>query len=341
MSNPHIQPLFGGLGDGSGFGGGAYLSTAEWLSKNLNVFFTSHLTSRKYFETVLGTRADPTAGSLQDFSIDFIARYRLRPEEDFWGLGPQSLRDQRTNYDLQERGVGLTASVHLPRRVNLGVGVDYSSSRIFAGEDDRFATTQEVFGSSDLPGLDEGAKLLGTFAFAEFDGRDQAGNPRSGAYVRFVVTSNDSVSRGDFGFWNYLLDARGYIPLGTKRRVLALRVLGIFNERKGGSEIPFFRLARLGDSQTLRGYDTYRFHGRNAVASNIEYRYQLVEGIQAVLFTDIGQVFDRRSEFSTENIHATFGGGVHFTSKKSVFLRILVGKSGEGARIFFSFGPTF
>jgi outer membrane protein assembly factor BamA len=182
---------------------------------------------------------------------------------------------------------------------------------------------------------------LATSVFAELDERDEPGNPHAGAYVRAEATSNDSVGRGDFGFMNYLLDARGYIPLGTKRRVLALRLLGNFNDRKGGSEIPFFRLARVGDSHTLRGYDSYRFHGRNAVVSSVEYRYDLVQGIAAVAFTDFGQVFNRRSEFNTSNLHATWGGGIQFASKKSVALRILYARSGEGARLFFSFGPTF
>ncbi len=341
LSNPHIQPLFGGLGDGTGFGGGVYLSTAESLSKHANVFFSSHFTTRQYLLTQWGARTDPTGGAMRVFSLDLAARYHLRPEEGFFGLGPQSQRRQRTSYNLQERGIGLTASVKLPRRFRLGVGVDYSSNRIFDGKDDRFATVPETFGPGAVAGLEKGAALLGTSAFAEFDGRDEPGNPRAGAYMRFAVTSNDSVGRGDFGYVNYLVDARGYIPLGTKRRVLALRVLGDLNDRKGGSEIPFFRLARLGTSQTLRGYDTYRFHGRNAIASNIEYRYQLIQGIEAVAFTDIGQVFGPRSEFNTTNIHATFGGGAQFGSKKSIFLRILVGKSGEGSRFFFSFGPTF
>jgi outer membrane protein assembly factor BamA len=198
-----------------------------------------------------------------------------------------------------------------------------------------------VFGQSALPGLSLGAALLGETAFIEYESRDSIGNPHSGAFARFAVTNNDSVGRGDFGFVNYLVDARAYISLGTKRRTLALRALGNFNTIKGNSEIPFFRLARLGTFNTLRGYDSYRFYGRNALASNIEYRYQLVGGIAAVLFTDIGQVYNHRREFNTKNIHATFGGGVHLGSIKSVFLRLLVAKSGEGTRFYIGFGPSF
>lgn len=341
LSNPTIHPLIGNLGDGSGFGLGVYASTADRLSKRASFFATSHLTTKTYFEATAGFLTTPAPQSLRGFELQLATRYRLRPEEDFFGIGPQSHRDQRSSYDLQERGVDLTASYRLRERVRLGIELDYSSTRVFRGKDPRFPTTQAVFGPQNLPGLAKGAALLSSSIFAELDARDVPGNPHAGAYLRAQATSTDSVSRGDFGFVNFLVDARGYVPLGTKRRVLALRLLGNFNDPKGGSDIPFFRLARLGDSHTLRGYDSFRFHGRNALVSSIEYRYDLVQGISAVAFTDFGQVFNRRSEFNRDNLHATWGGGIQIGSKKSIALRILYGRSGEGARIFFSFGPTF
>ncbi len=339
LSNPYIRPLFGSLGDGSGFGGGVELSTANRLMENTRLFFSTHWTTRQYMETLAGIKTDPTGGKI--FTLELTARYRLRPQEYFFGLGPNSTFSQKTNYDLQERGVGLAASLQLHKRVRVGIGVDYSSVRIFGGEDEEFPATQQLFGSSKLPGLAEGAALLGSFAFAEFEGRDEPAHPRKGAYLSLVASSNDGVGRGDFGFFSYQADARGYIPLGSERRVLALRLLGLFNDPKGGSEIPFFRLARLGNSQTLRGFDTNRFYGRNAVAANIEYRYELVRGIEAVLFTDLGQVYKHPSEFNRGNFRATFGGGLQLASKKSTFFRFLIGKSSEGGRFFFGFGPTF
>ncbi len=339
LSNPYIRPLFGSLGDGSGFGGGVALSTADRLTENARLFFSTHLTTRQYLETLAGIQTDPTGGKV--FNLELTTRYRLRPQEYFFGLGPKSAFSQQTNYDLQERGVGLTASLQPHKRVRVGLGVDYSSVRIFGGQDQEFPTTQQLFGSSRLPGLAEGAALLGAFAFAEFEGRDEPGHPRKGAYLSLVASSNDSVGRGDFGFVSYQADARGYIPLGSERRLLALRLLGLFNDPKGGSQIPFFRLARLGNSQTLRGFDTNRFYGRHAVAANIEYRYELIRGIEAVLFTDLGQVYNRRSEFNKENFRATFGGGLQFVSQKNTLFRFLIGKSGEGVRLLFGFGPTF
>jgi len=340
LSNPHIHPLFGTLGDGSGFGGGVAFSTADSFSKNYQAFGNFHGTLKQYLEVSGGLRADPTGGGYENFSLDLAARYRRRPEEDFWGLGPNSLPN-RSSYNLEEPGVSATANFHLSKKARAGAVLDFSSARIRAGRDTDFPTTQDRFAGTLLPGLFTGADLLGYGLFAELDLRDVIGNPRSGFYAFVSATSNDSVGDEDFGFVNYRFDTRGYLPLGNKRRVLALRMMGEFNDLKGGSQIPFFRLARLGDTQTLRGYDTYRFHGQHALMGTAEYRYALAGGVEAFAFTDVGQVFDRGSDFNTDNLRVTYGGGLRFATARSLFLRLYAARGGERLRLFFSFGPTF
>lgn len=334
-----VTPVFGGMGDGAGFAPGVRIGTGQML-KNGEVYLQLKGTPRRYAEGIAGFNYTPVKERFHGFRAEFATRINFRPEEDFWGTGPQSLSGQRSTYNLQERGLGLNLSFTPIKHLRLGVGVDYSSNRVFDGRDIRFGKVTEIFGSS-LPGLAQGAALLGSSIFAELDLRDEPGNAKRGVYAKFTVTSNDSVGRGDFGYIQYLLDARGYIPLGTHRRVLALRFLGNFNEEKGGSQIPFFRLARLGDQNTMRGYDTYRFHDRHAAMLSVEYRYQLIPGLGAIFFSDIGQVYSRRSQFNTSNIHATGGGGIQFITKRGVPFKILYAHSGEGSRLFFNFGTTF
>ena len=349
LSNPYIHPTFGGLGDGSGFGAGLYLSTADRLSENVKFFFSGHATLNAYAETLAGAEVSPRRLAGGRLRLDLVGRYRRRPEEDFWGAGLNTSRDDRTTYSLNERGVLARASLRVARPLRVGALIDYSSNTVSAGRDRRFPATAERFGAAGLPGLHRGAALLGAGLFAEFDRRDLAANPHRGLYARFAATSNDSVGRDDFGFINYSLDARGYLPLGTRRRTLALRLLGDFNEPKGGSQVPFFRLARLGDGETLRGYDTYRFHGRHALHASVEYRYLLASGfdekglggIEAVGFTDVGQVFNRRSELSMDNVRATWGGGLQFSSGRSTLFRLLYARSPEGSRVIFGVGPSF
>jgi hypothetical protein len=339
FGNPYIHPLVGGLGDGSGFGLGVGLATGK-EDANFRLVSSVHATFRQYLLATAGFTADPTGGRRERYELDVIARYRLRPQDDFFGQGPRSVEGDRTNYDLQERGVTAVFAVRPAKVLRLGVGLDYSSSRVFGGTDRRFRQTQQLF--PNLPGLARGAELIGPQAFVEVDARDQPGKPRRGAFLSFVAASYDGLGAADdFGFHNFVLDARGYLPLGTPRRVLALRLLGVFNDPKGGSQIPFFRLAHIGDTRTLRGYSSLRFYGRNALAANVEYRRELTRRVGALLFTDFGQVFDRRSEISAANLRATFGGGIEFSSKRFTVFRFLVARSGERTRLILGFGPTF
>ena len=339
LANPYIHARFGGIGDGSGFGLGVEFTNNTSKPSNVRLSSVLHATFRKYVLATAGISVDPTGGKRERFQLDFTGRYLLRPRDNFYGLGPNSFRSNRSNYDLQERGLNVAAGWKVAKSLRLGTGIDFSAARVFDGQDNRFAKTPQLFPT--LPGLTRGASLLSPQAFVELDVRDNPGNATKGVYANFTASTNDSVGKDDFGFVNLKLDARGYLPLGTPRRVLAARLIGNFNNPKGGSEIPFFRLAHIGDTQTMRGYRQFRFYGRNALAANIEYRFELIPGIGALAFTDVGQVFDRRAELTIENMRATYGGGIEFKSKKSTLFRILIAKSPEGARVIIGFGPSF
>lgn len=339
MNNPYVHARFGGIGDGSGFGLGVEFTNNASKPSNVRLSSVLHATFRKYVLATAGISVDPTGGKRERFQLDFTGRYTLRPRDNFYGLGTNSLRSNRSTYDLQERGFNVAAGWKATKSVRFGAGIDYSAARVFDGQDPRFAKTPQLFPT--LPGLTRGASLISPQLFAEFDKRDNPGNASKGVYAHFTVSSNDSVGKDDFGFVHSHFDARGYLPLGTPRRVLAARLIGNFNDPKGGSAIPFFRLAHLGDNQTLRGYRQFRFYGRNALAANLEYRFELIPGIGALAFADAGQVFDRRAQLTVENMRATYGGGVEFKSKKATMFRILLAKSPEGVRVLIGFGPTF
>jgi hypothetical protein len=339
LANPYIHARFGGLGDGSGFGLGVEFTNNTSQPSNVRLSSILHATFRQYVLASAGISVDPTGGKRERFHLDFTGRYTLRPRDNFYGLGFDSRLNNRSNYDLQERGFNLMVDWKMTKALRIGAGVDFSAARVFDGQDNRFAKTPKLFPT--LPALARGATLLSPQAFIELDKRDSVGNPTKGVFANFTANSNDSVGKDDFGFVNLRFDARGYVPLGTPRRVLAARLLGNFNQAKGGSQIPFYRLARLGDSQTLRGFRPLRYYGSNALAASLEYRFELIPGIGALVFTDAGQVYEQRAQLSAQNMRATYGGGIEFKSKKSTMFRILVGNSAEGMRVIIGFGPTF
>jgi hypothetical protein len=344
LARPELHPVFGSLGDGSGFGFGWYSSTAPVGPKQSRLWIQSQFTFRRYSETWAGLELAPT----ERFRIELTGRYRFRPEEDFHGVGHDSLRSQRSTYTLKEGGVGVGASYNAPAKLRVGAGMDFSHGSIGNGRDHHFPTLSQTFASQInaglLPGARQGVTLLSPSAFIEFDRRDEPGNPGAGLFARWSVAHNLGLNRGgrtDFTFTSTRVDVQSYLPLWTKRRVLALRVLGDFNHAGNNGAIPFFRLARLGDQQTLRGYNTFRFHGHHALAGSFEYHNQLVRSVRWMSFADWGQVFNVRSELSWKNLRMTWGTGVEFTSKRNVAFKALYARSPEGGRLIFGFGPSW
>ncbi len=336
-----VRGLWGGLGDGSGYGPGFAFRTPSGPFNLVQLHGSTQVTTYKYLKSTLGFRFDPTGGDMRTYSLDLTGHYFVGPDEDFFGIGPNSPA-QRTEYDLQQRGAKLTLGVRLARALRLGVGEQVSDTRIFGGEGEGEANAQLVFSSVNVPGLARGANLYGAFAFFQVDTRDYPQSPHRGIFLRLSGSDNNGMGHSHFGFWRLSLDGRGYLPL-THHDVLAGRVLSIWNLVKAGDQVPFFDLAKIGDSSILRGYRPYRFQGLNAVAASLEYRHYFGNDFGVFLFNDLGQVYDTRSQLTRSNLRATWGAGLLFNdSRRKTDIKLFFGVTRhEGHRWFLTLGPTF
>ena len=91
----------------------------------------------------------------------------------------------------------------------------------------------------------------------------------------------------------------------------------------------------------LRGYREFRFRDRNFIVMNLEYRWEAFSGLDMAIFGDVGKVAARRSDIDLKDLESDVGFGFRFNTFKSVFLRIDIGFSQEGTRVFFKFAPAF
>ncbi|HYH00225.1 MAG TPA: BamA/TamA family outer membrane protein [Terriglobales bacterium] len=337
LADPHVRPIVGNLGDGSGFGLGVAFNTAGTDERKLALEGDAHATVKQYVEANLSARLLSRDTPIGALTFRTGVGYKMRPEEDFYGVGPAS--DFRTNYNLIERSTSATVEVKRGKRVRFGTQLKFSDTVIVNGRDLNFPSTRQAYAPTELAGLG-GAQLFETSAFVEYDTRAGRTSPVKGLYVKALASSVEGID-GDFGYWQYKIDQRAYVPLASPRRVFAIRTLLVFSDPRGASQVPFFRLARLGNSETLRGFDPNRFYGRNAAAWNAEYRTDLTGGLGAFAFTDFGQVFNRRADFNTSNFQVTYGAGLQVKTARAILLRTYVARSSEGTRLMISFGPTF
>ncbi len=344
-----INPQFGGVTEGSGIGVGFIASTKDYLSKDFRIIGSALITSKNYIRNTIGIEITPQRFAENKFRIRLIGEQLVLPSQHFFGTGINSSKDNETTFFHRKVSAKLSADFQINKHIKFGAFSEFSRNDISEGSDSDEAVISEVFNSQTLPGLSRNIRLLDSGIFIEAQDTDHPDNPRSGWFTKVTFSNVDSLGRNNSGWLNYKIDSSVYLPIGSKLRVLALRLRGDFNDLKGNSSLPFFRFARLGNSETLRGYEIDRFQGVNALHLNVEYRFRLMQGfetsgftgVEGVFFGDFGQVFDRHEELKLNNIRGTWGGGLRFTTKKSVGFTLLYAQSPEGGRIIWSFGKTF
>jgi len=338
LSAHGIEPGLGGLGEGAGLGLGARLSRKHVLgSRSIEAGLTIRTSSKLYQHFGLDFEA-PIAGPLF-FRAETL--YRNRPQEDFFGIGIAVPESGRADYKLQDRTVSASLGSRIGRGAEAGLRFGYTSARVFDGANGQVRSFGHVYGSADLPGS-RGGEHLFYGAWLSADRRDSNWDPKRGALLRLSATSFDSVNHQDTGWLNYRFEVQAYRPLSTAGHVLAVRVLGDFNSRKGGSGIPFFKLARIGGHHSLRGYRVNRFADANAVAASLEYRYPIwPRFMDAMPFFDIGEVAPTPGELSWSGLRASWGVGFKVKTLQSALLRFDVALGPEGARLHLKFAPEF
>jgi outer membrane protein assembly factor BamA len=114
--------------------------------------------------------------------------------------------------------------------------------------------------------------------------------------------------------------------------------LNLNHENGGSDEIPFYMRPHIGGSSTLRGFALDRFYGKNLMLMSLEYRYRVHPNVQAGIFHDAGQIFDRTGELTWFNWHRNYGLSFRFHSNYRTVMRMEFGHSREGFVMHLSFG---
>jgi outer membrane protein assembly factor BamA len=162
------------------------------------------------------------------------------------------------------------------------------------------------------------------------------------AILRLDYTHDLTGNRYQYG--RYVAELRQYLPVGIfpPSRRLALRgrlehVAPLFN----GAAIPFYQLPGLGGQSTLRGFRPNRFRNDGALVLNAEYRYPIWSNLDALVFVDAGQVYDRLAEVNIDRFHWSYGGGLHLLHRRGLSARFEVAGSTAGVRTILTVEPTF
>lgn len=175
------------------------------------------------------------------------------PQEDFFGLGRFSRRENRTDYLLESTEAGAGLQWEPAKPVRLAVGLSYVSPRIGSGTDGRFLSTAEVFDPADLPGFDAQPDFLRSEASLVLDWRDQPQHPHAGGQVGLQVSHSRDQDLDAFSFHRLAIDVQHYVPLPDRYRTVALRATAVLTTPQSGQQVLFFYQPTLGGARRCVG----------------------------------------------------------------------------------------
>lgn len=323
-----IGTLFGGMGEQTGFGGGASYTVrpADWQG----LTFLARGTLARYQEFDVQWRAAPAKTG---FTIE--ASHQWRPKENFYGLGHRSLGSQHTDFGLSQSWAGVRFEIALPAHLRWGAEHKLVSTKAVAGANNLITSTPDVF--PGLPGMGNRVRLLSTGAYIDAD--FSQGEYGWGGKAHVSASYQQGIAPSHLRYFNYEWRTEGRMPVVKDQSGFVGQFnLNLNHENKGSDPIPFYMRPHIGGSSTLRGFALDRFYGKNLILMSLEYRYRIHPNFQTYIYHDAGQIFDRAGELTWFNWHRNYGIGLRLHSNYRTVMRLEYAHSREGFDIHLIFG---
>ncbi len=263
---------------------------------------------------------------------------------EYFGLGNDSRASDQSGYRFKNTDVAGFATVRATRWLSVsGRFGDILRPRLSAAAGPRVLvpSTVDLFSDASAPGLLAPPSFLHGDVLVTADLRDHKGHPTGGGLYQFVAATYLDRDSGTYTFRRYEVDGAQFVPLFTKRWILALHGREVFSDASSGHVVPFYLMPSLGGKNTLRGYYDYRFHDNDMEAFNAESRWALFTHVDAAVFVDAGKVASRVADLDLRNLKRSYGVGLRVHNATATLVRLDVGHSVEGWRIFIKVSDPF
>lgn len=271
--------------------------------------------------------------------------YQQRPEEHFYGIGPDTSKGEGGAYRLESTAVEGSVGYSKDPSMALDAFAGYENIHISGGGDGGRGTIDSITPAGQLVPGANGDEIFSTGMRFVRDKRNQKENSTRGYLTKLGLSFNEGLEKSDARYLKYQAEWVHYLQLGSDRRVFVSRFYGEHNNETRRHSVPFHQMARLGgfgsssdQSETFRAYDRGRFYGNSAALFNFEYRYTVYEyrewKVDTVAFWDEGQVFNHFGDFQLSDFRESYGGGFRFSLLNNVLLSLEVAHGDEGTRFY-------
>jgi len=333
-----LHPKFGSLATGSGFALGLGYLNRRLVDREGVLNIWSAVSLKKYWAVEGNFDLPSLAGGW--LTLGTYARHQNYPQVDFFGVGPDSSRDDHTKFKIVNSMAGGRAGVKPSQKLTIGGGLEYFRHDLAPGRGKELPSIETLFTDATAAGLGDARNFLRPYLTLEYDYR-QPRNARKGGWYR-LEASRFGDPNDAFTFSRVDVDLRQYASVLAERRVLAVRLAASTSEPAPGARVPFYLMPTLGGHDSLRGFRDYRFRGPHAILTQTEYRFEIWSGLDAALFYDAGKVTLQRSDLNFRDLEHDYGFGFRFNTDNGTILRIDAGfGSSDGKHLYIVFGDVF
>ena len=128
-----------------------------------------------------------------------------------------------------------------------------------------------------------------------FDSRDYVYYPSKGLMFSVRPKLNAYWLGSDTKYIDTDYNFAYYLSL-NKKSIMAFNLAGGFAQGYGGDDVPFDGYQNYGIANSLRGYETGKYQGRNMIAVQAEYRWNFYRRWGAVFFAGTGSIWGNDSK---------------------------------------------
>jgi hypothetical protein len=273
--------------------------------------------------------------------LSVLGGWREATEVGFYGLGPDTHKDDRANYLFQQPYGSALLTLHPTRKIlMLRGGVEVTQWAQKAGKG-TFPSVDDVYTPATLPGLGAKINYLHTQGTVGLDSRTASDYTRRGAFVG--ATLHDYKDQDDeFGFQMAEYEGIAHLPILRETWVLSFRGRVQTAIEKDGQAIPFFMLPSVGGGSSLRGFSSWRYRDMNSLLVQAEWRIMVNRYLDLGFFYDAGKVAARTSDLDFDRLKDNYGLGLRFHGPFATPLRVELARSRESNLSFiFTTGASF
>ena len=270
------------------------------------------------------------------------ADYDYKPNRHYYGIGNGTPETDLSHFLLENTSAEAALLLGTSRLRQLRFVGGYSSMSPRRGYNAE-PQLEDVFAPTDAPYEHQTTQEIWYGVAADLAALDDSRDPSRGVHGRIDLRRAAGLRSGDPDYDQWRLEARAYVPVFAKRRVIALRGVYAGVDPRGGTTtiLPFYRLSQSDGASRFAGYSSARFRDRQLILARIEYRWMILYRLSALALYELGEVAPRTGSFTLRGTHKSYGGGLRYGLSNAATLRFELAKSVEGLQPLFTLGSDF